>query len=288
MVNDFSNGHNNRSLQSLGNSHGICLGSSLGNYQHPPPLRYTGSEMATAQTFTRELLPEEELPAALAKRGLYKPAGIACHQCAFVTKKKGFPGRQALRAHGKKHKRDARAWQRPAVRQGLVAGFIVALVVLGLIGSADLRADLPSALPFDVPLVTLPELIMGWGSVVAAVSLLLSSLWMLSVPGEFGGQPLVRVLLGLRAVGSLLGVWVVVGAWGVVSPGLSWSMMAPVIVVVGLTPVLAARAGMARLLVRRRGVRSESYSNLVRPKDALAGAEAWLWRQSQGRSKNAG
>ena len=73
-------------------------------------------------------------------------------------------------------------------------------------------------------------------------------------------------------------------------------MIARVLVVVGLTPVLAAKAGMVRLLVRRRGVRSTSHSGLVSPKDALATAEVLLWWQSpqrksaagQGRSKNAG
>ena len=241
--------------------------------------------MATARTFTPELLPEGGLPAELAERRLYKPAGIGCNHCAFNTKKKGFSGRQALRAHSKKHKRDARAWQQPLVGQGVIAGSIVALVALGMMGSADLKANVQSALPFGVPLVTLPELVMGWGTVAVAVALLLSSLYMLSVPGEFGAQPLVRVLSGLRVVGSLLGLWVVAGAWGVVSPELSWPMMAPVLVVIGLTPVLAAKAGVVRLLVRRRGVRSGSYSNLVSPKDALAGAEAWLW--SQGRRPGA-
>ena len=252
--------------------------------------------MATARTFTPDLLPEEGLPKELAEKGLYKPAWIGCNHCAFNTKKKGFSGRQALRAHGKKHKNNTRAWQRPLMRQGAIAGFIVALVVLRMMGSADLKASVQSALPFGVPLVTLPELIMGWGTVAVAVALLLSSLWMLAVAREFGGQPLVRVLSGLMVVGSLLGLGVVVGAWGVVSPELSWPMMAPVLVVVGLTPVLAAKAGMVRLVVRRRGVKSASYSNLVAPKDALAGAEAWLWRQTpqrksaggQGWSKKAG
>ena len=244
--------------------------------------------MATAQTYTPELLPEQELPSDLAERRLYKPAGIGCNQCAFTTKKKGFSGRQALRAHSKKHKRDARAWQQPLVGQGVIAGSIVALVVLGMMGSADLKSAVYPQLPFDVPLVTLPELVMGWGTVATAVAMLLSSMWMLAVPGEFGGQPLVRVLSGLRVVASLLGVWVVLGAWGAVSPELSWPMMAPVLVVVGLTPVLAAKAGVVRLLVRRRGVRSASYSNLVSPKDALSGAEAWLWSNSQGQSRNAG
>ena len=109
---------------SLGN----CHGNSLGHCQYPLPLRYTGSEMATTRTFTPELLPESGLPRELAERGLYKPAGIGCNQCSFTTKKKGFFGRQALRAHGKKHKNDARAWQRPLMRQGVIAGSIVAMV----------------------------------------------------------------------------------------------------------------------------------------------------------------
>ena len=119
---------------SLGN----CHGKSLSNYQYPLALRYTGIDMATAQTYTPDLLPVSEVPEELADQVLYRPAGIACNRCSFTTKKKGFFGRQALRAHGKKHKNDARAWQRPLARQGVIAGSIVALVALGLIGSADL------------------------------------------------------------------------------------------------------------------------------------------------------
>ena len=120
--------------------------------------------MATARTFTPELLPESGLPAELAERGLYKPAGIGCNHCAFTTKKKAHSGRQALRAHLKKHKNDARAWQRPLVRQGVIAGFIVTLVVLGLLGSAELKADLHSALPFGVLATQLHDSgpIAGW------------------------------------------------------------------------------------------------------------------------------
>ena len=107
---------------------------------------------------------------------------------------------------------------------------------------------------------------------------LLLSLYMLTVPREFGGQPLVHVLSGRRVVAGLLGVWIVVGAWGVVSPELSWPIMAPVLVAVAMTSALAAKAGMVRLLVRRRGVKSPAYSNLVSPKGALATAEALLWK----------
>ena len=59
-------------------------------------------------------------------------------------------------------------------------------------------------------------------------------------------------------------------------------MTAPVLLTIMLTPILASKAGM----VRRRGVKSASYSNLVSPKDALAGAEALVWWQAW-RTKNA-
>ena len=243
-------------------------------------------EMASPRTYTQDLLPESALPEELAEQGLYKPAGMGCEHCEFATKKTGLSGRQALRAHLKRHKNDARAWRGPMIRQGLVAGSIVTLVAIGMIGSTELKADLHSTLSVGRPLATFPTAIMSWGPLAGAVGLIMASWYMLLVPGEIGGQPLARVLSGLRIAGCLLGLWVVVGAWGVVDSELSWAMMAPVLVLIVLTPVLAAKAGMVRLLVRRRGVRSGSYSTLVSPKDALANAEAFLWWKSRQRKEH--
>ena len=237
--------------------------------------------MASARTYTPDLLPESALPEDLSEQGLYKPAGIGCEHCKFTTKKTGFSGRQALRAHSKRHRYDEQAWRGPLLRQGLVAGAILALIIMGMTGSADLKADLLSVLPSGVPIETIPAAIMGWGTFAASIGLFLASWLMLSVPGEDGGQPLVRVLSGLRVAGSLMGLWVIVATWGVVSPALSWSMLAPALLMIALTPVLAAKVGVVRLVVKRRGVKSESYSNLASPKDALAGAEALLWWKSR-------
>ena len=101
------------------------------------------------------------------------------------------------------------------------------------------------------------------------------------ISGAVGGQRLIRVLSWLRVAGTLLGLWVVLVASGVVSPSLSWPMMAPALLMVALTPVVAAKVGVVRLVVKRRGVRSTSYSTLVSPKNAMAGAEAWLWWKSR-------
>ena len=99
----------------------------------------------------------------------------------------------------------------------------MALAIMGLMGSADLKADLRSALPFGLPIETIPAPLMGWGTLAISISFILASWYMLGVPGETGGQTLVRVLSGLRIAGSVLGLWVVVVAWGVVIPDLSWS-----------------------------------------------------------------
>ena len=98
--------------------------------------------MASARAYTTDRLPETALPPDLASQSLYKPAGIECNRCEFVTKKTGLSGRQALRAHLKRHKNDARAWRGPIIRQGLLVTSIAALIVAGMMASADLRAEL--------------------------------------------------------------------------------------------------------------------------------------------------
>jgi len=58
--------------------------------------------------------------------------------------------------------------------------------------------------------------------------LILASWYMLGIPGDVGGQRLIRVLARLRVVGALLGLWVMAVARGVVIPALTWPMLAAV------------------------------------------------------------
>ena len=192
--------------------------------------------MASARTYTPDLLPESALPEDLAEQGLYKAAGMGCDRCEFVTKKTGLSGRQALRAHLKRHKNDARAWRGPLLRQGLLAGAIIVLIIMGMMASPDLKVDLQSMLPFSAPMEMIPTAIIGWSTMGASIALILASWYMMAVPGEVGGQLLVRVLLGLRVAGTLLGLWVVVVVWGVIGPELSWPMTAPAVVLVAVHP----------------------------------------------------
>ena len=170
----------------------------------------------------------------------------------------------------------------------MVATSIAALIVVGMMASADLKAELHSLVPQVGLMAALPAASMKWGTVGASIAMIMASWYMLSVPGAVGGQSLIRVLSWLRAAGIVIGVWVVMVAWGVVSPALSWPMMASALAAVALTPVLAAKAGAVRLVVKRRGVRSASCSTLVSPKNAMAEAEAWLWWKSRHRKIVAG
>ena len=132
--------------------------------------------MAARRTYTPDLLPEEAVPEPLAGRGLYRPTGFTCWQCEFTTKKRGFPGRQAIRAHIKVHKRDRRAWMRPLVRQSLVVPMIIGLAIAGWFSEA-----LSLEVPFTTPVATLPPTITGWTTISAAALLLLAAAYLLSV-----------------------------------------------------------------------------------------------------------
>ena len=109
--------------------------------------------------------------------------------------------------------------------RGLLAASILAQAITGIMVSDVFNAEVQSILPFMAPPEAIPAVAIGWGTVAASISLILGSWYMLAVPGEIGGQLLVRVLSGLRVAGTLMGLWVVVVVWGVVGPELSWPMM---------------------------------------------------------------
>ena len=52
--------------------------------------------------------------------------GYSCRICGFATRKAGYPGRQSLRAHMKRHVRDRRSFMRPLLKQ-------IAVLVLSLV-----------------------------------------------------------------------------------------------------------------------------------------------------------
>ena len=227
--------------------------------------------MAAQRTYTTDLLPEEGLPRELAEKDVYKPAGFECSRCDFRTNKSGFPGKQALRAHSKKHKREVRARRLPMARQAVV---LAAMVAAGVAGWLDIT--LSESFQSAIPLLELPGA-WAWGMFGVAIVMLLISLYMLTVEPAVGGAALAKVVSWLTVAGSLVGAAAVLGIWGIVGPAPSLILLAPVAGLLALTPILAGRAGQVRLLVKRRKVRPGSYSALVAPKDAIASVDSYLW-----------
>ena len=221
------------------------------------------------KTYSTDRLPEEALPAALAEN--YQAAGYECARCDFIPQKDGFSGRQALRAHLKRHKNEDRAWQVPMARQALV---VATMVAAGVIGWLDMT--MPEPFQGPIPLLGLPSASV-WGLFGISIAALVMAMSMLTVEAEVGGRVLAKVLSSLRGLGSLVGVWALSGIWGFLLPEPSLIILAPVVVLVALTPMLAGRAGYVRLLVKRREVRSGSYLAMVRPKNAEARWESWTW-----------
>ena len=221
--------------------------------------------MTTSTKPKRDLNQLRGVPKELVDRGLYKSTGGRCRKCGWTTSKKGYNGRQAMRAHLKKHKRERRAWQVPLVRQLLVVTVILGLAITGWVG-----VTLPVDLPFSTPVVTFPATITTWATLGTGITLLLiSPLFLFSGPVK-GGRVLGRILGFLIGVGVLAGLWTVALTLEFVGPPLFWPMYAPLVAMVALTPALAVKAGQVRLLVKRRGVRSEHYTSLVEPKNQKA------------------
>ena len=236
--------------------------------------------MRTTTKTKPKLIPERQIPQELADKGLVKPAGGRCRACGWTTPKKGFNGRQAMRAHLKKHKRERRAWQVPLILQLLVVAALLGLAITGWMG-----VTLPVDLPFSTPVVTFPATITTWATLGTGITLLLiSPLFLFSGPVK-GGRVLGRILGFLIGVGSLTGLWTVALALEFVGPPLFWPFYVPLVALAVLTPAMAVKAGQVRLLVKRRGVRSEHYTIMVEPKNAKARYAIQKWWDSRRKPK---
>ena len=194
---------------------------------------------------------------------LYKPAGYKCRQCSFTSKKKGFNGRQSLRAHIKKHKRESRAFWRPFVGQLVV---VLVIAVLGVAGWMDVYPA--SKTPVPIPLLELTQQMVDWGTFGVGVGVLMVELVVMSMAVRFvhddlGDKGLARTLLFLSIIGAFTGLWLVMGLWGFATPSVSWLFQIPTWIAMALTPVLVGLSGSLRLLVRRRKVGGSSYLEIL-------------------------
>ena len=258
-----------RSWNTLGSCVGICLGNC--HYPlHPNPLYLQkaqtfylrGAGLRKMNQYTTDLLPEGAVPPEIARKGLYKAAGYSCRDCNFTTKKKGFPGRQSLRAHMKKHKNEKRAWLYPLIRQLAMVMVLGAVTVLGWFEQG--HTDFVPEIPFKLPLVIIPSNAI-W-PIVGLIGLsVLVSLYVVVI-AESDSKALIRVISGCNLLGVGAGVLSLALVWGGLDAEFEWPIHLAVWTFIALTPILAAKRGVVRLSVRRRRQKSNAYVPVVQPK----------------------
>ncbi len=196
-------------------------------------------------------------------KSLYKSVGYKCRQCPFTSKKKGFNGRQSLRAHIKKHKRESRAFWQPFVRQLVV---VLAISGLGVAGWMDIYPA--SKIPFALPSLVLTQQIVDWGTfgvgiAVLVVGVIVMMMALSLIRDDLGDRGLARTLWFISIIGSFAGLWIVMGLGGIVAPSVGWVFQIPAWVMMALTPVLVGLSGSLLLLVRRRKVGGSSYLEML-------------------------
>ena len=219
-------------------------------------------------------VPEEAVPEQFKKDGSYRPGGYHCWQCDFVTSKKGFSGRQALRAHIKSHRLARRFWVRPLQWQGM-------MIMAAMVAFVAHRLGLPLAAPPWTATISLTEVRIGVaaGGLLLAVALLATiSPRVEPTPGRLRMIQLGRLVATLALVfegGWHLGVFEGHITWGLHLA--AWGM--------GLTGVwLAVAQGKMIHALKRRRRRSDEYGELYAARDENSVLQLldWLKRQAGG------
>ena len=219
-------------------------------------------------------VPEGALHEDLKADGSYQPGGFRCWKCEFTTRKKGFPGRQAMRAHIKSHVLQRRSWQRPLARQaGLVTVLIVVRVLahLGIIHSPIYWTQSIAPLVFW-PVIGLVGLLLivalaasvypGVNPTRGRVRLLAAGRWLATAP------PILELVLATGVVDLGLPLWTCFADWGI-----------------GMTSVWFAVAhGRCRHSLTRRRRQPSSYTAVWVPK--LPGAMTELMERLRNSRSN--
>ncbi|MDP3061864.1 MAG: hypothetical protein Q8O40_01435 [Chloroflexota bacterium] len=212
-------------------------------------------------------VPEEALPEHLKKEGAYQPGGYHCWQCGFSTTKKGFSGRQALRAHIKSHVLLRRAWLRPLAHQGLFTLVAGALAIAGRLNLLSVPVAVRAVLD---PLLMWALLVTG-GAFVALAALVSFS------PGESPSRGQVRILRAGRAISALALIAEAAVAVGLLVIEIAWPFRAVMWSAGALGLWLAPAAGLAGYGVKRRKSRPEGYTSLYVAVKNDAQSLLWDW-----------
>jgi hypothetical protein len=187
------------------------------------------------------------------KRSLFKEFGYQCAKCEWATRKNGINGRNAVRAHSKKHKNEQRALSHLRVQYTLGVGLLLAVL-------------LTSAWSFAKPVV--PSIATSWLTSSTLIGSVLLGTSTISGYFMFGFQKIYSYHLDQRwRTGYLLSLSL--GALVLIAEALLASDVTPISVptpwlLSGAIPVVAlaytrSAVGNAKLRSSRRGRPSTKY-----------------------------
>ena len=219
-------------------------------------------------------LPAELIPDLFKLSGSYRSGGFRCRQCGFETTKKGFSGRQALRAHLKTHVLARRAWRRPLVRQALLVAIIAGI---GIASNFEI---------FSVPVLWQPY--PSW-TVIWAVLGVSTVLMMLAV--VIGADALlapskdkVNVLSVSRFLSTIAFALATALHVGVIKVDLPWWIYLWAGQFGVLSIWFAVAGGRANYLLKRRSRRSQRYDEMYVAKNDFSIFELTNWIRRRAKS----
>jgi hypothetical protein len=220
------------------------------------------------EPFRPEPIPEEKVPKQFLNDGSYKEAGSQCRECSFRTRKRGFSGKQALRAHLKKHVNERRAARRPMLHQIMLVILTVCfLVAISVVPSNPrLMVELP-----------INAMLMSIGFTIGSVGIAGLLYWVTGVAGTTFARSAIRLarFINFIATGFVIGIGLL---WALSSPAPVWyGSIAPIGMTV-LTVLAAGENGRSSHGAKSGRWRSPRYGGLLRPKNEDAELEFEFWK----------
>jgi len=133
---------------------------------------------------------------------------------------------------------------------------MVVLVIAGLGVAGWIHIIPDSKIPIAVPFLmqtqhVVDRVTFGVGMSVLALGLVAMLMARRFLNDGLGDKGLARTLSFLSIIGSLPGLWIVMGPCVLSTPSVSWVFQAPAWTMMALTPVLVGYSGSLRLLVPR-------------------------------------
>ncbi len=212
---------------------------------------------------TREIVDKRVVGAARqfgATREDFKDGGFSCNKCKWRTKKRGFSGRQALRAHLKRHVRERRSILRPLMVQAVVVLCAVSIYLFADEIPAEVAPVDLDRIPVELSVDSeLPAKVAAF----AAPSTMLLAHWVVAFRFARSGRPRIsRIASSVQMLNDLALLVAAAFASGVVGVAIWPGWLAGFLVLAGSNAYLAAALSRLRLDMKRREFQPSGYSPL--------------------------